>query len=194
VELAVRFTAPSEKAASEQLDELRAARQNLEQATSAQPFGKPDQVRDAASKIKAWSDELISRADALNLDASAVVRLLKTLCAMAAERVPDYDSARQLAWAFQRIYTEANLKLAGGDEARSILEALEQDLHLPLNSAREARKALISKKDLPAQALAESLQELSNKELAESLRQIADYNPERFQKAMKRLAELLPAR
>ncbi|HEV3122599.1 MAG TPA: multiheme c-type cytochrome [Isosphaeraceae bacterium] len=193
VELAVRFTAPSEEAAREQLAKLRAARQNLEQAFSAQPFGNPDQVRDAASKIKAWSDDLISRADALNLDASAAVRLLKTLCAMANERVPDYDSARQLAWAFQRIYTESNLKLASGDEARSILEALEQDLHLPLNAAREPRKALISKKS-PAQALPESLQELSNKELAESLRHIADYSPERFQKAMKRLAELLPAR
>jgi hypothetical protein len=192
VELAVRFTAPNEKTAGEQLEKLRAARQDLEQATSAQPFGNPDQVRAAASKIKAWSDELISRADALNLDPSAVVRLLKTLCAMATESAPDYDSARQLAWAFQRIYSEANLKHAGRDEARSILEAIEQDLHLPLNTTREARKAVISKKS-PAQALPETLQELSNKELGESLRHIAEYDPERFQKAMKRLGELLSA-
>jgi len=163
VELAVRHTAPNEQAAGEQLAKLNAARQQLAQALSAEPFGNPDQVRAAASKIKAWIDDLISRADAANFDASAALRLLKTLCAMATERAPDYDSARQLAWAFQRIYTESNLKHKGAAETRSILDALEQDLRLPLNSAREARKSLIAKKDLPAQALPETLQELSNK-------------------------------
>jgi hypothetical protein len=192
VELAVRHTAKDDASSRAETSKLQMARRALDQATSAQPFGDPAQVSAAASGLKSWAESLVSRTVAADFDPTAALRLLKTLCAMAAERAPDYDSARQIAWAFQVIYSEWRPHATGAGEIRSILESLQSDLHLALNSTRAERKAIIAKTDFSKQALPTSLEQFGNKELAQSLERIADYDPKRFQDAMQKLAQQLP--
>ena len=71
------------------------------------PFGDAPTLGPAARDVAGWADSAIHDLKDTVFDAAMARTLLERLCKLAADRIPDYDSARQIAWAFRVIYREA---------------------------------------------------------------------------------------
>lgn len=161
------------KTALRQLDvqsgELDALMEPLRAAFDAQPFGDPSSVaeksRELSKKLEAAEDRLAKT----RFDQTIARRLLLEICRTAGSDVPDYDSARQLAWAFASIYDEIHPKPVADKEIRTLIAELKAEL----------------KTDLPATRSREILDEIGD-----SLDRVARYEPCRFQAIMKKLAAL----
>jgi hypothetical protein len=162
---------------------LESGLKGLYQAFSVQPFGNCPEIaaaaRALASQLDQWIGELTKNRTLY--DQSAALRVLRKLCATGEQEILDYDSARQIAWAFDVIYREWKSSEKDGDQR--ILEIIgtlkrELQLDLPQKSPRPepTEKAPISRA------------------LPESLLKINDYDPDKFKKALKKISELLPAR
>jgi len=157
---------------------------DFDEAMTERPFGNLAKAGTIAREIVTWANEplgvLVQMAQAKPgenrqvVDRARALRMLRRLGSIATESIPDYDSARQMAWAFRTIYHE----LEPNPEKRNpqintILDRLDQKLQLGLNPRLPAgRKPIIDS-------------------LAERLRAAAGYNPVDFQKDMSLLVKLL---
>jgi hypothetical protein len=142
----------------------------LAQAFSVQPFGARHQVASAAHAFSQWSNSLVQRLEGKIYDQAAARGLLRGLCTLAQDEVLDYDSARQIVWAFQAIYHDLEPK--PNDAAiQKIFHALAGELKLDLPSGTE--RTVVS-------------------ELAEQWKKVGEYNPYRFQSLVAELAKQLP--
>jgi hypothetical protein len=142
----------------------------FQQGLMAQPFGDPDTAR-AAARVASSAEPLIQDLNDDTLDADKARRLLLRLCTMAAETIPDYDSARQIAWAFQVIYRESTP--AHDAKIDQALADLERDLPPSLPPAK------IQTSIVPA--------------LPDRLRRITNFDPVPFQIHFARILERLKA-
>jgi hypothetical protein len=147
----------------------------LHDAFNRQPFGKLPEVARTARELAECCQDLESGLSKKSTpyDQTAAVRLLRYLCVLSAAETPDYDSARQMAWAFEVIYSELDPKPAHDTEIQAKLKALDDELKLSLPSGQQH------------QILAE---------LPPALRKISEYDPARFQQTFRELARILPAR
>jgi hypothetical protein len=156
--------------------ELEKRLSTLRMAFDAQPFGKLDDVARAARDLANWCARLEADLAQKNIkyDRAAAVRLLGQLCSLSATEVPDYDTARQMAWAANMMYSdlaESEPKPANHSEIQAKLKALDEELKLSLPSGQEH------------QLLAE---------LPLALQKIGEYNPGKVQQIFQDLAKLLP--
>lgn len=142
---------------------------SLAQAFDAQPFGKPADVRQAAAAVAGWTKGLIEKIQQEKCE-GATRKLLQAICAVSVAEYPDYDSARQLAWAFRAAYRELDPKPANDKQIQETLAALDRQLKLDLPSGTD--KSIVD-------------------ELKPSLENADAYDPDRFKQSMSRLAELL---
>ncbi len=133
------LTATPEAAAKERA-RYESLVKKLRQAMSAEPFGSGDRLAQSAADLGAWADELVKGRPKTGVDKERAWTLLGQVCDEAGARVLDYDSARQLAWAFRAIYHD----LIPDDKQRDrnpdierILSELERALFLNLSSAKE---------------------------------------------------------
>ncbi|HLN33630.1 MAG TPA: cytochrome c family protein [Gemmataceae bacterium] len=156
--------------AGEEPTRVKQAEDALTMAFSAQPFGDPEKIAAAASDLSAWSQRLTQRLGARQYDQPAARKLLRELCAIAQEGVLDYDSARQVTWAFKIIYSELEPK-ARDKEVRSILKSLDTELKLELPSGTD--KSILG-------------------ELTQGLKTINHYDPYRFRALIEELSRQLP--
>jgi hypothetical protein len=149
--------------------ELRA----LHGAFNTQPFGKLPEVGRFASGLAGWSQKLEAGLSqkSTQYDQTAAVRLLRQVCEISALETPDYDTARQLAWAFRIIYSELDPKPANDSEFRAKLRQLDEELKLSLPSGQQ--QSIIS-------------------ELPLALQKIREYDPAGFQQKFQELARILP--
>lgn len=106
---------------------------------AASPFGKPSALGDPADanspsgRMLAWIDaDLLDALEQPACDASAARSLLRSICEVALERDLDYDSARQLAWAFRTIDLELRPDADERDPLRVCLAELAERLVLDL--------------------------------------------------------------
>src|ERR1700732_5459325 len=113
----------------------------LYQAFSEQPFGNCPEIATASralpSQLDQWIGELTKNQSLY--DQSAALRILRKLCATGEQDILDYDSARQIAWAFDVIYREWKGSEKDGDQRiAGIISTLKHDLqlNLPQKSAR----------------------------------------------------------
>jgi hypothetical protein len=170
VKLALRYLGEDENA-------LQSAMAKLTAAFDSQPFGNAREVTDNALDVAKWADKVLQKLEMKlkkeKLHHPECLRLLRSLCSQATVAIPDYDSARQIAWAFKIIYDECcrDRKPATDAQIQSVLTGLDKELRLKLPSGQK--------------------QEIG-KELAQSLQTINNYEPARFQQAMSALAKLLP--
>jgi hypothetical protein len=139
--------------------------QRVYRAFDRRPFGEPAAVRDALEDVVTWSDALAQRVAARKCDSAEARRLLALLPALFQGETVDYDSARQLAWAYRTMYEEAVGKPEGA--VAEAFTALEGELKLSLPAGQERSIEM---------------------ELGQSLKTINDYDPARFQKVFSRLA------
>ena len=80
----------------------------LYKAFDDRPYGDPKEVAAAAEDLAKWAQQLGGRlnSDAVHCDRRAALEVLRRLAALPAKRAPDYDTARQIAWAFRVVYRE----------------------------------------------------------------------------------------
>jgi hypothetical protein len=154
-------------------DRLDQSLSKVRHSLKSRPFGDAPTLGPAAREVAGWADSAIQDLQSTVFDAAKARTLLKRLCELAAGRNPDYDSARQIAWAFRVIYREAVPEDRRDPEIDSALAALESELDLDLPPARK-------------QAQIETV-------LPDRLKKAAEFNPASFQGHFARIAERLHA-
>ncbi len=121
-------------------NELDGRLSKLREGLGRRPFG--DESTPAAARAVAdWADAAIRDFSASPIDEARAFGLLDRLARMAIEAPPDYDSARQIAWAFRAIYHEVVPSGRQPAEIEAGLKALSAELLLDLPPSQT--KALI---------------------------------------------------
>lgn len=156
--------------------DLATALKPVQSAGTAQPFGKPDDIVLQAGKAVAWIDsDVLTKLREERCDRAIAEKLLGTLCTLATESTPDYDTARQLAWAFRAVYFELHPEAAARDpRVTQALTHLDRDLRLTLPSRRK--------------------NETIESSLGDTLRTIADYDPRNVQQQFEQIKAALGAK
>lgn len=157
----------------------------------ARPFGgRPEDFATAAHQAAARFDQLADDLEASKLTVEQGRQVLAKIAEEARSGAADYDSARQLAWAFSVIYREMTLPPGGSFDESFWYQTVKDDpvakvlvdLHGPL------RLDLLGN----VGERCETPREPSDRELKEPLDRIADYDPELIRQAFETLAELVP--
>jgi hypothetical protein len=94
----------------------------IHQALSRQPFGRPAAIQQAAHEALPQVDAALKKFKGERIDETSAVAWLKRICDAGANHTFDYDSARQLAWAFQVVFQE----LTSGPEAERPFDSTRQ--------------------------------------------------------------------
>jgi hypothetical protein len=144
----------------------------LHQAFDIQPFGKPEDVAAAAQEVADWANKLAADVAGAKYDQAAARSLLDQLCQLVQSQTPDYDTAREFAWAFQIIYSDLSPKPAKDAQIQQQLKSLNDQLKL----------------ELPATQKVKILEKLP-----EALQKIDNYGPKEFKQTFAELAKQLHA-
>jgi len=169
IQLGIEAAGPQRAAIQEA--EFKQHLAEFHESMTLRPFGDPARVVPAAQKTAAWADSLLKSLNRTTLDVAQARKLLDRLCNMARGRIPDYDSARQIAWAFRVMYRESLSKEKRDLVIEHVLADLEADLALNLPSAAE---------QVPIE-----------RTLQDRLSVIAGFDPESFQAHFAIIAERL---
>jgi hypothetical protein len=145
VTLALRHKAgDDDKRFDQMLEEFKKQLGELEQAFNAQPFGAPDKVGRRARNLAEWAGNLLKDVEKKAIDQDAAARILRELCAAEPRKLADYDSARQLAWAFEVIQAEVSPRISKDEGVRKSLDLLRTDLQLKLPYGKVAIESHLS--------------------------------------------------
>jgi hypothetical protein len=130
-----------------------------------------------AGQIVSWIDMVMDRHGTIKLAANATGRLRKALTEIPANDLPDYEAARQLAWAYVVFSEELGWKpgTLEVEQRRKYAERLD-GLSKRLNGT--LMLALPSGRD--RQILSE---------LADSLKKLSNYDPRKFAKEFRALGQ-----
>jgi Cytochrome c554 and c-prime len=135
VRLGIEATEPTQAASQE--EQLQLGLGAFQQGLKARPFGDPHRTGPAARSLVRWTDSLLERLDRTLVDAAKARQLLLVLSKMARDNISDYDSARQIAWAFRIIYYESVPDPKRDSVVDKILTELAVDLSLDLSPSQE---------------------------------------------------------
>jgi hypothetical protein len=138
--LGISVMSKTDKDAADQQKEYESLDKAFREAVTAAPFGNRERVLATAEKLVNWADALINNRSNAPVDQQRAWKLLAQLCDETEKASPDYDSARQAAWAFRAIYYDLvpeEKKKDRDPEIESILGQLERSLLLKLPSAKE---------------------------------------------------------
>ena len=149
--------------------------ENLRKAFDETPFGKPEQVAVTARAVDHCrpQDGPLRLAAAQHLDRNSLTGLLLEVCKLGASETWDYDSARQLVWAFQVIHADLHSNAADQPAVAETIKSLNKLLKLELPHGQEQN--IMS-------------------ELPDALARIAGYDPRIIKKHFQRLEELIGQR
>jgi hypothetical protein len=152
--------------------ELEDRLKRLYEAFDAEPFGDCERIGPAAEELATWltnSAKKLADEPTPKYEARAP-ELLALLCSTAKKSILNYDSAREIAWAFEIIHKEWN-GWKPTDPENPDIKALHEYLKLDLPSGRI--KKIVE-------------------ELPKSLKTLNDYDPDEFKKHMEKLSRLVP--
>jgi hypothetical protein len=121
------------KHAAREESEFRAKLADLQRAFDVQPFGDCVRIAAAAKALVEWSSSLAAEVDKRPVDEAAALRMLRQLAELGTQPV-DYDTARQIAWAFRVIRADWDPAGAKTPRINQFLESLDRDLKLQLPS------------------------------------------------------------
>jgi hypothetical protein len=195
VVVAIDQIAGSDRSAADKLKmEFTSLIAALDAPFRRQPFGDPAAIAEPAMKLVAFLDQLLDRMKPLKYNREAADRALQQLRDAAVNGTPDYDSARQISWAFQSIYRNLATSTMSGLPAGTTrtssqkideeLSALSSELQLTLNPLRAD---VNDPKDVCSKAITEA-------DLHSAMQSAATYSPDRFQQHFQALrAELAHA-
>jgi hypothetical protein len=165
--------------------ELSSKLDALDTTMTERPFGNIEKAGPIAQDIMGWLKEpldLLKQAvqnqpapNSRVIGQDTALLMLHALGKRAAERVPDYESARQMAWAFDTIYAEWSREPnKPRNEIREILSRLEGRLHLNLGPGPKGKRSPILDS------------------LGERLKAAAGYNPSEFVDDFQKMLGELP--
>jgi hypothetical protein len=176
----------------------------LQRAFASRPFGDPAEVAKAATTLEASYVGLIGS----GMDEAKAKKALRELCTLPAKSYPDYDSARQLAWALRAIYHDHWNAKNKDEKIEEVLRALDNELSLTRESAArqkfvKARIALVTEKlakktekeaakvlsDL--EGFLQPLQAITDAEEAAVLERLGRYDPQVFRRHLEELGKML---
>ncbi|MCI0462866.1 MAG: cytochrome c family protein [Gemmataceae bacterium] len=184
-------------------NDLAAGLRKLHSAFDLQPFGEPGQVAPAAAEVARCTHAFRNPTD--DVTEEQALALLRKLVSLARDSIPDFDSARQIAWAFRAIYPEWAAKDANAKKVAAVLDALDHQFALTLNS--KSRTGLAQQRyDLSAKLAVDDdavekaikdrpgflvpLQRILDQELAVYLERLNAYDPAEFRRHMEELGRL----
>jgi hypothetical protein len=136
-------------------------------AVTIRPFGDRQAGSLAARKLTSWTNRILEDQTHAVLDQAKARALLAEICARAEESIPDYDAARQLAWAFRVVYQDVTAMSKPDPRIEVILARLEKELSLNIPTGGE---------QIPIET-----------SLKSRLGFAADYRPDRIQDLFKEL-------
>ena len=178
VELAIRHAhRGSDETAKKTAREFQVAWGQFHDQFTARPFvanRKPTKLDQARAQLDELVETLSDQLEQANYDRPAAAKLLRDLCELGNRPGHDYDSARQIAWAFKAIYDAAS-RVEPFEHAAAIGSALDElgtALHL----------------ELPATQAKQILDELSA-----ALEASAKYDPTRIRAIFAEMATRLSA-
>jgi hypothetical protein len=175
VQLAIQFLDDGGGSTARKLQgELNSALAELNRAFSARQYGDTKAIEKSATKLAAWANDLAKRLDSKRYtrqDAARLATLIPKVFlsrndASKKSQLLDFDSARQIAWAFRVIYDENNGYKGGSQAVRRTISELEKALKLRLPKAPDIIEA----------------------ELKESLDALNNYDPYLFRKLLSGLS------
>jgi hypothetical protein len=155
----------------------------------ARLIGDPRQPGTLSSDLVLSLDALTQRLASKTYDQQQSLSILRHLAAPQEDYVPDYDSARQIAWSLRAIYRGLAPKPAGDAAIRELFDQLNRELSLDLpqaarwNFGEQDVRAGLKAADAPPTDIEESL--------PAALAAIGEYDPQRFQERLAQLLELL---
>jgi hypothetical protein len=177
VKLAIRHVARDSADEREQSARFARLLRQVQDGFDARPYGAPIKIAAAARALAKWADNLATKLNEKSCDAVEARKMLVALPALYKDESLDYDSARQVAWAFNVLYDESRIRRnrkAGPDpEIAGIQARLEAVLGLELPSGRNKR---------------------IETGLSKSLERINKYRPDPFQEAFQAIANRLGAK
>jgi hypothetical protein len=174
--LAIRHTATSEADKETRVKEFHDRMAALQRAFDARPFGDPPAIAAAAAQMAEWTRPVLGALQKATYHRADAERFVHELCTLWNDKLPDYDTARQIAWALKTIYTEIEPKPPADAKAQALLGQLDAELNLRLPSGQkssivqELGSALQKRNDYQpnansndkgAQSFQQTLQELS---------------------------------
>jgi hypothetical protein len=135
--------------------ELKGKLHKFESAMTERPFGNIEKARTIGAEIIGSLDGPLASLDLKIQNKSgtgreivgqdAALKMLHSLGKCAAERTPDYESARQLAWAFRTIYLEWSREPnQPNKEILEILDRLDERLFLTLGPGPTGKQTSIA--------------------------------------------------
>jgi hypothetical protein len=180
-------------------DEFRLKMRAFHAAVAAQPFRNEAAVINAVTSFNDWAAPIIKELEILTepparfrqqpaahrqiIDRTTALEMLRRLCALATEQTPDYESARQMAWACRTIYEELTPK---DDAIPDELVQLDKLLVLTLHADATRPESYPTKQN--ADAIVEG------QHFVARLKAVADYDPSSVKKLFEVLAKHLPAK
>jgi hypothetical protein len=191
--------------------ELFSLLSQLHEVFAAQPFGEPSVVSSSAQKIVDFLKKQSQEPSKLNREIAQ--GYLRTLTALAEDDYPDYDSARQIAGAFQAIFWDAwNKQHRHQAEVKSIFRDINDMLNVTLCSKVTAKSSQarykmmepyygqsmdailknstdVEKKN--GEGFLKGLHKINDGELKDALDCIANYDPVFFKKRLRELSRLV---
>lgn len=196
-------------------EEYQAAFRPVLEELDQQPFGDPITLASKARETARWLDGITVRLESRDITRDDTNAVLRAICQVAASsELVDYDSARQLAWAFAIAYDEGSSrshrakvgKVRGwfGDETRepNKIEKVLAELNLPRPTGTTEARLLVldlrqdkgksdeSNREHDAGAAKEEKEPIETN-LQPLLSSIAAYDPREFQKRFAELEQLL---
>jgi hypothetical protein len=150
-------------------NEFRARLNDLDRAFDSRPFGDPEAVAKAAAALIERLDGAAKKLADTKYTRARARELVAELCRLPENDVPDYDSARQRAWAFRIVYGELEPKPSA--EVTALFADLEQQLKLKLPSTRDVQIL---------------------DQLPTALERISAYDPRKFTETFSKLARHVP--
>ncbi len=187
--------------------ELDRQMREVRDATNQRPFGNPHMLQTSTRKVAKWADDLAEKLEQRNLTHAHGVMIENEICKLAMTKTLDYDSARQLVWAFQIVYSERKSKgskkqsgrqpgwydikkpgeFVGWYENRKGLDAIERKLaSLESMFLLDLRKGRTTSQELRGED-----RPVLEVDLKLSLPMTASYEPSAFKTQFKQIADLL---
>jgi hypothetical protein len=116
-------------------------------AFASRPFGRPDEIRDAARALAGWSDTFYDRRlKKANFNVASGPILMRRLCELNLDQIPDYDTARQIASALQVVYRDwvehQESPVSDHERIEAILSSWDTNLNLGRYPKSEQRDSL----------------------------------------------------
>ena len=142
------------------LQEFELKLRNLQNAVTVKPFGDSVMTLAAANALIAWADPIIADLSQVKIDRASAFGLLDRTIEEAQCSKPDYDTARQLFWAYRVIFEELEPKVDPKAPVHVLLSGIDAEFAFGLPSA--------------------GMQEPIEKTLSYRLKAIANYDPDKF--------------